>query len=344
MALSRLRGPLAVIAIACLGTAAAAECRGPSFVDSLDPAKREGLRAAVAAVPYGEGLLWSAERDGARVLLAGTMHLPDPRHEALLAALAPAIRDANLVLLEVTPSEEAAMTRALAERPEIAVITNGPTLLELLSPEDWDLVAAAARERGIPPFLAAKYRPWLLMMTLALPACALPGMAEGGGGLDHMIMEVAQAEGTPMAALEPWDTLFGLLGTGTMEEQLDLLRLSLLEPGSAEAVFVAMTEGYFAGRIAEVWKISRLSADLTPVGPAGAQAFEMMDDALLGARNRAWVPVIEEAAAAHPRVLVAAGASHLPGEEGVLRLLEVRGWRITRLDRGACCEGFWESP
>lgn len=341
-----LRRPVAALMFMLFGSSVSAECAGPSLLDRLDAEKLAGLQAAVAATPFGQGLLWAAERGDARLLIAGTMHLPDPRHDATLAALAPAIRDADLVLLEVTPDEEAAMIAAIAERPEIAVITEGPTLPELLPPEDWDRVAEAARERGIPPFLAAKYRPWLLMMTLSLPPCAMQGMAAGQRGLDHLVMAVAEEAATPMAPLERWDALFGLMTGGTMEEQLEVLKLSLLDPGPAEEMLVAMREGYFAGRIAEVWELSRLSAELLPEGLVAEQevAFAAMEEQLLTRRNIAWIPVIEEAAAASPRLLVAAGAAHLPGEEGLLRLLERRGWSVAPLDATACCEGFWDTP
>ncbi len=342
----RLRRALAALALSALGSAAAAECAGPSFLDRLEPEKLAGLQAAAAATPFGQGLLWMAERGEARVLIAGTMHLPDPRHDATLAALAPAIQDADLVLLEMTPAEEEAMAQAIASHPEIAVITDGPTLPELLAPADWERVAQAARDRGIPPFMAAKYRPWLLMLTLSLPPCALEGLVAGAGGLDHMVMGVAEGVGTPMAPLERWDTLFGLMAGGTMEEQLDILKLSLVDTGPAEEMLVAMREGYFAGRIAEVWELSRLSAELVPadlLAESGA-TFAAMEDQLLTQRNLAWIPVIEEAAAANPRLIVAAGAAHLPGERGVLRLLEDRGWRVGSLDGVACCEGFWDAP
>jgi hypothetical protein len=159
-------------------------------------------------------------------------------------------------------------------------------------------------------------------------------------------MGIAEAAGTPMAPLEPWDTVFGLMTAGTMEEQLDALRLSVLDPGPAEEMLVAMLEGYFAGRIAEVWELTRLSAELEPgaAGADGPAAFAMMEQALIRTRNAAWIPVIEAAAERSPRLLVAAGAAHLPGEDGVLRLLERQGWTIAPLDAGACCEGFWETP
>jgi len=51
---------------------------------------------------------------------------------------------------------------------------------------------------------------------------------------------------------------------------------------------------------------------------------------LISARNRGWIGVIE-AAAANGSVLAAFGALHLPGEDGVLALLDRAGWALSPL-------------
>ena len=51
-------------------------------------------------------------------------------------------------------------------------------------------------------------------------------------------------------------------------------------------------------------------------------------DGLIDQRNRAWIPVIE--AAAGSSIVVAAGALHLPGEAGVLNLLQQQGYTLER--------------
>jgi uncharacterized protein len=56
-----------------------------------------------------------------------------------------------------------------------------------------------------------------------------------------------------------------------------------------------------------------------------------MEKALLTGRNRAWMKVILPAAAGH-QIVVAAGAAHLSGPDGVLTLLAADGWRMTRQD------------
>lgn len=47
-------------------------------------------------------------------------------------------------------------------------------------------------------------------------------------------------------------------------------------------------------------------------------------------RNRAWIPVIEAAAGEGP-VFAALGALHLSGADGVLALLQRKGFAIERL-------------
>lgn len=338
-----LRRAALALCLALAASAATAECRGPSLLDRLDPEARADLAASVAATPHAEGILWSARRGDARILLAGTLHLPDPRHRATLLALAPALQAADLVLLETTPQEESAMARAIAANPDLALALEGPVLSDRLDAAAWTVVAAAAQARGIRPADAARFRPWLLMMALSAPPCAA---TPGPGGLDRLVQDAALAEGVPVAALEPWDTLFRLLGQGDEGAQIEMLKLSLLDEGPAQELLVAMREGYFAGRVAEVWEINRLAARFRPagLGASDPQAFRWMEEALLDRRNAAWVPVIEEAARANPRLVVAAGAAHLPGEAGLLRLLEARGWTVERLDRTRCCVGFWEDP
>jgi uncharacterized protein YbaP (TraB family) len=89
-----------------------------------------------------------------------------------------------------------------------------------------------------------------------------------------------------------------------------------------------------------------MNAELLPeaVAAQGAADFEMLEEEILVGRNRAWIPVIEEATQANPRVVLAAGAAHLPGEDGLLSLLAERGWTIAPLDEATCCQGFWETP
>ncbi len=249
------------------------------------------------------------------------------------AKVADAVQTADLVMLEATPAEEAALQRLVVDQPELLFITDGPTLPELLDEETWALVADAATQRGVPGFMAAKMQPWYLSLTLAIPTCAIGDMMAGITGLDKMITDDALAAGVPLQAVEPVTTLFDLFDGQSIEEQVDMLRVNMLAPDLQQQMFVAMLDLYFAEEVGRLWDMSRIAIaempDLDPV--EGAAMFDEMQDALLDQRNRAWIPVITEATEANDDIVVAVGAAHLIGEQGILQLLENEGWTITRI-------------
>jgi uncharacterized protein YbaP (TraB family) len=324
-----------IFGLSLLAFPALAECTGPSLIDRLTSAERSELDAVVAGMPFAEGILWQAERDGRVVTIAGTMHIEDGRLGPIFESLRPHLAASDLLMLEMTPAEQSRMQEVIGDDPSIMFLTDGPTLPAMLDEGTWDALSQAASDRNIPPLLAAKFRPWFLMLSLSMPVCALGYLDQPGQGLDQMLMEAATTEGVPMLALEPWDTIFTLFERGSIEEQLDFLRMGMLDADLQEEMFVAMLDGYFEGNIAEVWELSRLSLRFIPdISRSDAEAlFNMTEAALLSERNEAWIPVIEAAALDHDRIMVAAGAAHLPGDKGILALLEARGWTITALDQ-----------
>lgn len=312
--------------------AARAECVGENLIDSMPEAERRALFDAADRVPYPRGNFWRATRGDQTIHLIGTYHLDDPRHAATMDRISPLIDSATTVLVEAGPDEEAALMSDLARDPSLMVQTEGPTLREALTDPEWQLLSDAMRERGMPPFMVSKFRPWYVSMLLALPACGLDGMEEGMGGLDGLVIARAQENGIPLQALESHDTVFRLFAAMSLEDQLAMIRSSLaLEPISAD-YSVTLADAYFQGESRVIWELTRaLSLRLPGQDPAQIEAdFARMEQVLMTDRNRAWIPVLVTAAEEGP-VLAAFGALHLPGDTGVLRLLEEAGFALERL-------------
>jgi uncharacterized protein YbaP (TraB family) len=237
------------------------------------------------------------------------------------------------VLVEAGPLEEAALMDDLARNPALMFTTEGPTLPESLPPETWEALKQALRDRSVPPFLAARMQPAYLSMILGMPPCAMPDIQAGSPGLDKRIIARADEKGIPVRALEPHDTLFTVFDTLTPAEQRDMLDVSLALASQSEDAFHTLAETYFAEDSRLIWELSRLQAqEDSPLPPAEVDAgFDRMEETLILGRNRAWIPVIEAAAGDGP-VLAAFGALHLSGKDGVLALLERRGYTLRRLD------------
>lgn len=328
-----MRRLLALAALCLAPLPGLAECVGNDLVAALPSAEREALRARADAVPFARGNLWRASRDGEEVVLVGTYHLDDPRHGATMALLAPELDKAATLLVEAGPEEEAALKHRLAKEPEMMIQTSGPTLPETLPPEQWQALSEALQARGIPAFMGAKLKPWYLTMMLSVPVCALEAATQGSRGLDGMLIEAATARGLPVRALEPYDTVLRLFGDMPRDEQIEMVTSTLAMEAQSEDMGATLAAGYFAGESRLIWEFMQVQNLQLPgqTPEKVAKEFAQMDEAMIASRNRGWVPLIEAEAARGP-VLVAFGALHLSGEQGVLNLLAQRGFTIRPLD------------
>lgn len=319
-----------LLATPVLGTAAGAECVGQNLLDTMPASERAVLTAAADAVPYPNGNFWTATKGDATLTLVGTYHLNDPRHAQTMAAIAPLIDAATTVLVEAGPEEEAALTDRMGRDPSILLLKDS-TLLEHMPADDWALVASAMTNRGIPPFMAAKFQPWYVAVMLSIAPCQMIDML-GEGGLDKLIINHATAASIPVRALEPYDKMFRIFDTIPLEQQISMIRSTVaLEPRAADYA-ITLADAYFAGTTRLIWEVARSEAMKMPgTTPQQVNAeFALMEEALSSTRNRGWIPVLEGAAADGP-VLAAFGALHLPGNDGVLALLDRAGWTLTPL-------------
>ncbi|WP_426032817.1 TraB/GumN family protein [Cypionkella sp. TWP1-2-1b2] len=320
-----------VIALLAITAPALAECKGQNLIADLSPQAQTALRAEAAKQPFAVGNLWLATKGAEKITLVGTYHFDDPRHATTLAALAPVLAKAKVLLVEAGPKEQESLKARMADDPSLIVNTDGPTLAEVLAPEDWQHLRAAASARGVPSFMVAKFRPWYVSVLLAMPPCSMD-LAAMPEGLDSQLIKAASARDLPVEALEPYDTLFSIFGGMSQPEQIDMITSALaLEDKSADMA-VTLADAYFAEEGRLIWEFSKLqSLQLPGFTPERVEReFAVMEKLMMNDRNQSWIPVITAAAAKGP-VLVAFGALHLSGDQGVLKLLQDDGYTITRL-------------
>ena len=259
------------------------------------------------------------------------MHLADPRLDAPLGRLKPTVESADLLLLEMTNEDELALQNRLTTDPSLLLMPD-KTLPELLTEDQWDQMSEALNARGVPPFMAARFQPWYVSILLAIPPCAAQSDLSAGG-MDARIEEIAETQGIPSAALEDVETIFAAFSNQPRQTQIDMMLSSLVDPAINEDLFATMLASYFDEAPAEGWAMSTILAErYSPVASdAAAAIFATMEQALLIDRNHDWIPVLIEATETHDTVVAAFGAAHLPGQDGVLALLQAEGFTLERL-------------
>lgn len=322
--------PCLLIALSLLAARADAQCNGIDQRPTLTEAETAEIDRRLDTQPYPEGNYWRATRDDQTLILIGTLHVDDPRFDARLAPLQRQVRNADLLLLEATETEIEALKSAAVDRPDLLFLTEGPTLIDLLPPADWERIRAAAEARGMPGFMAARFRPWYLSILLQLPPCLTSEIQAGGSGLDKRLMNTAHQAGIPRAALEDYDTVFKLMARDTLEDQVAGLTLALTETEAAENAFATLKAQYFEEATLEGIETARIFARRDAGLPPETfdVLFDTFMDRLLRQRNTAWMTRILDRQ--ERRIVIAVGAAHLTGSDGLLALLDASGFTLER--------------
>ena len=106
-----------------------------------------------------------------------------------------------------------------------------------------------------------------------------------------------------------------------MEIQLADFEIGVREMVEQPDVLTELVQAWAAGDMAQLDAI---------FSDAMRESSPELFERLIVARNEAWIPQIEEVLAGSDDALVAVGAGHLPGEHGVIALLEAQGYTVTR--------------
>ncbi|NVO54373.1 TraB/GumN family protein [Rhodobacteraceae bacterium B1Z28] len=320
---------LALLAFVLLPASVHAACEGVDLRSQMPSETKAGLQHALAGIPYPEGNHWVARKGNTVLHLIGTQHTSDPRMDAVVDRLTPTLSQADAFYFEVTQDEMTAFERALAQDLSPVMITSGPTLIDLMSEEDWTSLSTTLAERGIPSWMAAKMRPWFLSMMLGIPPC-LRQNPDANRGMDARLTELAEAQGIPQFSLEKVEDLMAMFNSHPIEEQVQsLVRLSgALQ--SSEDQLTTMANAYMEEKHAQILQLARLQgleeSGLTP------EEFDVewdgFEQQLLVQRNANWMQHILDIK--DQTAVIAVGAGHLSDDYGLLAQLHGAGYTLTR--------------
>lgn len=310
-------------------------CTGSDLVARMaadDPDQLAGIREIAAEEPNGSGLLWRIEADGGPPShLFGTMHMADPRVKELPEAARAAFDASDTVVIETLDVlDPAASVALMAEAPDLLMFTDSRTLDGLMEEDDREMVREALAARGVPLSSLRKTVPWLVSALVALPVCEIARQGAGDEVLDLALAAWAQDDGKRLAGLESLREQLEAMASLPMEFHMEgLVETARLGP-VVDDVAETMVALYQAGDVAMIWPF--LEAVLpAPSDAMAEQGYAQFQERLIVARNA----VMAERALEHIEVggaFIAVGALHLPGEEGLVALLEREGYTLSRVE------------
>ncbi|NIA71531.1 TraB/GumN family protein [Pelagibius litoralis] len=279
------------------------------------------LADAASDPRFTQGVFWKVERDGASAShIFGTIHLSDPRLRELPEQIRQPFIAAHDVVFELPddPEGPALMTQAM-------ILSDGRRLDDILGPDLFAQVVGAAARYGLAPQALRPLKPWALSVFLVAPPAELARKAQGEQSLDEWLRSEAQRRGKAVHGLESFREQIAVFNGMTEAEQVAMVRDLVADSAKAEAEFAKLLQAYMKSDIGAIFAQMN---DMSGVSDqAAARRFLQR---LIYDRNVTMVSRMQTYLT-KGNAFVAIGAAHLPGEGGVLDLLEKQGYRVTRV-------------
>ena len=278
-----------------------------------------GLSAA-EDIRFGQGLLWRVQQDGGPAsYVLGTFHTAEPQLRNLPPAVRQALEDSEDVAFEFVATPEVRQTMAQALQ-----LPAGQRLEELLGSELFGRCVAAVAPLGVPAEHLQRLKPWALSVFLLFPPQELVRQANGEPPFDFWLQAEATRLGKRLHSLETVEQQIALFDDMSLVDQRAMVTDMIADYARVEQRFNDMLRAYTDGDLSFIMDLANDYSAVSDPEAADRLKRRLLDDRNKG-MVRSMLPLLRGTGA-----FVAIGAAHLPGDGGVLDLLEAQGYRVTR--------------
>lgn len=261
------------------------------------------------------GLLWEISRPGvAASHLFGTIHSEDPEVLQLASPVQAAFDNAHSVVLEVLLDDDAMRYSSGA-----MLLLDGRTLEDIVGAGLFSRAARATRLRGIPEVVLQRMKPWAVAVSLSVP------QPETGRVLDLALYQAARQAGKPVHGLETMREQLDVFDTLPESGQILLLRDALENLPDIETLHAKLLHAYKRRDLEALMVLSDASLE-----SGDRQLASKLEHRLIRDRNRLMAERMQTYLG-QGGAFIAIGALHLPGADGLLQLLQQRGYTVRRV-------------
>jgi len=251
--------------------------------------------------------------DGDSLYLGGSFHALRPRDYPLPREYNHAFDASSRLAFEDDPKTGQAAFNALMKAGEYP---RGDNLKNHVDPRTYAYLRRFFASRNVPEEKFSRYRPWLLDILLSSPPPEYYQL-----GIENFLKQRAQATSKPISGLESTREHNGVF-SGLTDKQAEVLLLTLfINAGREESHEVNLFGAWRRGDVELLTRKTRESLS----------DFPFMAERLLDARNRNWMPKIENYLHSGQTYFVVVGAAHMGGSNGLVSLLRQRGYNVEQL-------------
>ena len=268
-----------------------------------------------------ETSVWKVSKGYDYIYLGGTIHLLRVSDYPLPSAFESAYADSDRLFFE---TDLGAMADPSLQQRMMAQMTyqDGRTLRSVLNEEAYQALTDFINSAGLPIPMAMMqtFKPGLLISTLTVLEVQKLGFTPQG--VDAFYHTRAMGDGKPRGELESLDEQINLLANMGEGNESDYILYSLQDFDNMEQSIEEMVRA---------WRSADLQA-LEEQFVSSMLAFsDELYDSMMVSRNNAWLPRIEAMFDQEGIEYVLAGVAHMVGEDGLLAMLQQRGYSVEQV-------------
>lgn len=275
---------------------------------------------ALSAPVMADPSLWHMSDEDSDIYIFGTVHILRPEVDWRTPEVMTAFESADTVWFEAPvndPAEQAGMMGLLQryglnppERP----------LSSQISDEANADLAEIAPLLGSTPAAMEPLRPWLAAVQVTVGYAIVEGF-DPTSGVEAQLWPEAVAAGKELQYFETIEEQLQFFAGLDREIEVEMLEQTLAQIEEAPDSMDSLVTAWAAGDQDELDRLMNgVFRDESPE----------VHDVLMVQRNQRWAEVVEEMMAGSGTVFIAVGSGHLPGDGGLIDLLEERGFTITQ--------------
>lgn len=265
-----------------------------------------------------KSFLWRVQSEKSNVYILGSVHFLKPENYPLKKTIEKAFDSTQKLVLEIDLKSEDAGTvqRVTLEKG----LNRERTLQQSVSPETYELAEKRAQELGIDIRALSPLKPWVVALTMTALQLQKLGF-DPNYGIDRYLAGRATKSGKTVVGLETAAFQIGLIDQLPERDQESMLRQSLKEMDLLDRAL---------DQIVRAWSTGDVSA-LEALLLGGMREYPAVHQTVIVDRNRRWLPQIEKMIEQGESALIAVGAAHLIGKDGVIELLKARGYTVEQM-------------
>lgn len=277
------------------------------------------LVVSVSTGASAESSVWKAQKGTSVMYLGGTCHvlreadypLP-PEFEKAYQASAVVVFETDLGRLR----DPATQQRLLAK----AMYADGSTIDKHLSVRAYAELSAYCESNGIPLQLLSRFKPSILMVSLAVMELTKMGVSRQG--VDEFFYELAIKERKAVEGLETADEQINYVVSMADGHEDEFVTYSLRDLEHIREQFESLADAWRAG---DTVKLDRIMIDDLKT------RWPKLYKKLIVDRNRNWLPLIEAYQKTPRTEFILVGVGHLVGPDGIVEALRKKGYKVDKL-------------